>query len=414
MIGAAAQIPVLNPSFEGPLIQGHLPGPWHNICALTSTPDIQPGFLNVTTPAYDGDSYVQLLCRTDGTNEGIYQTLAPYTLTGAPVPGQVYYFQIWLAAFNPEGYRFRTPARLQVWLSASTQQPCTQKYLAWQSPPITHAEWQPYLVLMTVPAGMAYDIIQFESVHPDRDYVNGNVLLDGMSDSIFEAILPRLGPDTTLCEGQTLTLSLPDSLDQYVWQDGTRDQPFTVREAGLYQVRITLHGITYQDSIVVTYKPLPVPELGADTLICQGDQVTLRPGDAAAHQWQDLTLGDSLAVTGPGVYWVEANLDGCTAADTIQISYQDCESVLDMPNVFTPNGDGINEILTPIFAKNIYAPQLLLLDRWGRRVYQGTGLTWDGTDGTQPADAGVYMLHIQYQDILGQARAYRGTVTVLR
>ncbi|TAE58349.1 MAG: gliding motility-associated C-terminal domain-containing protein, partial [Bacteroidetes bacterium] len=381
-----------NSSFEGPLIQGHIPDPWRNICTLTSTPDIQPGFLNVTAPPQDGNSYIQLLCRRDGTNEGLYQRLTDGAPQDSFIPGHSYYFEAWIAAYRHEGYNFNDPARLQLWLSNHADQPCQNNILAWQSPPIQHTDWQPYLIFFTLPPGQYYDVIQFESAHPDDVFVNGNVMLDNLSDTIFEGILPRLGPDTILCAGDSLLLSVPDSASLPLWQDGSVGYSYQVHKAGIYWAEITLHGIPFRDSIEIGIKPRPDFSLGADTVLCIGDQLTLKVKEAAdTYLWQDFTTSDTLIVEAPGLYWAPSTLDGCSTTDTLHIAYRDCETILDMPNVFTPNDDGMNETLLPMLVKNVYQPQLYIYDRWGREVYQSGDLQagWNGQHNGKAVPAGV-------------------------
>ncbi|MDX2284350.1 MAG: gliding motility-associated C-terminal domain-containing protein [Bacteroidia bacterium] len=413
--GLQAQIPVQNPSFEGPLVQGQLPEFWRNICALTSTPDIQPGFLEVTAPPRDGGSYVQLLCRSDGTNEGIRQQLGPRVLTGAADPDQVYYFRIWLASYNPGTYRFRQPAQLQLWLARSSAQPCEQKLLVWESPPVGHADWQPYLAVFRVPPGSSYDILQFESAHPAQGFVNGNVMLDAMSDSIRAAILPRLGPDTAFCAGGAATLALPDTVS-YTWQNGSSAPTFRAAETGTYWADISLHGITYRDSIRITVWPVPEPDLGPDTVLCLGDALTLEAGSGSTFRWQDQSAAYSLTVSAPGQYWVETGNGLCSSRDTVEIGFQDCETLLDMPNVFTPNGDGVCDLLEPMQVKNVYSPEWAIFDRWGRVMHEANSLQtgWDGRFGGGPAPAGVYLYQIRYRTLLGEPGLKRGSFTLLR
>lgn len=63
-----------------------------------------------------------------------------------------------------------------------------------------------------------------------------------------------------------------------------------------------------------------------------------------------------------------------------------------MPNVFSPNGDGINDIFRPDIWY-IRAEEMLIFNRWGGLVFKMRDHqpSWDGTDGLQPVESGVYV-----------------------
>jgi gliding motility-associated-like protein len=82
-----------------------------------------------------------------------------------------------------------------------------------------------------------------------------------------------------------------------------------------------------------------------------------------------------------------------------------------IPNVFSPNGDGINDVFFVDYTGS-QPFQLDIFDRWGVLLYQGTNKTigWDGnTTQGQPATDGVYFYHVE----IG-GRAFVGEVTMMR
>lgn len=83
------------------------------------------------------------------------------------------------------------------------------------------------------------------------------------------------------------------------------------------------------------------------------------------------------------------------------------------PNVFTPNGDGVNDLLEPICGGR--AERFAIADRWGRTVYEVEGVqpSWDGRRGWDPCPTGVYFWSmIDSRDRTGEIR--RGIVQLLR
>ncbi|RMG88550.1 MAG: hypothetical protein D6714_00520, partial [Bacteroidetes bacterium] len=116
-----------------------------------------------------------------------------------------------------------------------------------------------------------------------------------------------LGPDTTLCLGQTLLLrtGLDDSFD-FLWQDGATDSTFLVVEEGLYHVRASRNGCEVADTIFVDYVDQESVQLGADTTLCEGQSVTLSsPLDGAHYLWQNGDTSPTLTASQPGIYWLE-------------------------------------------------------------------------------------------------------------
>ncbi|HKO79060.1 MAG TPA: hypothetical protein VJU78_01635, partial [Chitinophagaceae bacterium] len=115
----------------------------------------------------------------------------------------------------------------------------------------------------------------------------------------------NLGSDTTICEGQVLYLDVTNNNATYTWQDGTTRSNYTVKQPGLYTVKVIVDGCDNEAAIAVAYKTKPAVELGKDTTVCSGASITLQaayPG--AIYQWSDGTTGSFLQVTREGKYMV--------------------------------------------------------------------------------------------------------------
>jgi gliding motility-associated-like protein len=74
-----------------------------------------------------------------------------------------------------------------------------------------------------------------------------------------------------------------------------------------------------------------------------------------------------------------------------------------MPNVFTPNGDGINDVLRPYNLSGVAQWRLEVWDRWGRRLFSGAWQEgWDGrTPEGSPASEGVYFYLLRLELLSG-------------
>ncbi|MEZ4827202.1 MAG: L-type lectin-domain containing protein [Bacteroidia bacterium] len=115
----------------------------------------------------------------------------------------------------------------------------------------------------------------------------------------------NLGRDTLMCSGQTLLLATGQTGVTHLWQDGTGFSSFTVRNPGTYWVRVTNICGSVSDTIQVAYTTAPVVDLGADTVLCEGESKTVDvtwPG--ASYLWDDLQVTPVRTITTSGVYHV--------------------------------------------------------------------------------------------------------------
>ncbi|MBC7920865.1 MAG: gliding motility-associated C-terminal domain-containing protein [Ferruginibacter sp.] len=142
--------------------------------------------------------------------------------------------------------------------------------------------------------------------------------------TIDAAPVAGLGRDTTLCEGQTLTLkaypgSIPSPQVKFGWQDGSTNATYTVSQPGTYWVEASVGNCRTRDSIVVRYLS-PAGGLGNDTTLCSGNTLTLKanaPG--ATYVWQDGSTRSQFNVTRTGVYWVDIRAGSCRIRDSIRV-----------------------------------------------------------------------------------------------
>ena len=113
-------------------------------------------------------------------------------------------------------------------------------------------------------------------------------------------------------------------------------------------------------------------------------------------------------------YWVRAEYDGCAVSDTITILA--CRENLKVPNTFTPNGDGENDVWN-IWTLVDYPDCVVeVFDRWGRRVFnspRGYPTPWDGRDASGrvlPMETYYYIIHLND----GVREPQVGNVTIIR
>ena len=111
----------------------------------------------------------------------------------------------------------------------------------------------------------------------------------------------------------------------------------------------------------------------------------------------------------PGVYTLTliAAIGDCRDTLTVTVEVLGSRQLI-IPNVFTPNGDGINDVWIPVGA-GIRRMDIRIYDRWGKILYQGAG-PWRGEEAIEGAY--TYVVDVEFLDGSRVSRA--GTVTLLR
>lgn len=86
------------------------------------------------------------------------------------------------------------------------------------------------------------------------------------------------------------------------------------------------------------------------------------------------------------------------------------------PSAFTPNGDGINDILLPLGGLHATSVSIEVWNRWGQMVYSSSDPSqgWDGNYNGAPAHTGVYAYLIKFTTSEGDKKKTKGNVTLLR
>ena len=103
--------------------------------------------------------------------------------------------------------------------------------------------------------------------------------------------------------------------------------------------------------------------------------------------------------------------NGCTATLTLEVPYHDIE----VPNFFTPDGDGENDVWKPRYLDNNVNARIYIFDRYGRRLANlAPGEGWDGQYDGRSMPAGDYWYIIEINDQLYDKRQFYGNFTLYR
>jgi len=107
---------------------------------------------------------------------------------------------------------------------------------------------------------------------------------------------------------------------------------------------------------------------------------------------------------------------GCVGEDCLMVRLVEPSGGLYIPNAFTPNGDGLNDVWTVYPAGGVEVLRVRVYDRWGELVYESGGgvVGWDGRFRGEEAPAGVYVYVVEYRDGEGRLLRRAGDVTLVR
>ena len=258
--------------------------------------------------------------------------------------------------------------------------------------------------------------------------------------------------DTVICLNEAIEL---DSLNpfvyhpfyEFVWDDGTKGSAYSLADSGSYKLfffvrkEFAVCGYDTAFDTVHTFwsdPALTLISLPADTAFCERLSITLDasvPYSSTRYSWQDgnlddlfSPLDDSTLFTSPiitvdkdasyGLFVVDTM--GCVNTQQVNIREEDCKPKLSIPNVFTPNGDGVNDVLKFKQIEKCYDVDILIVDRKGyqvlhEKVRNPDDFSWNGCykNGSRKLPDGAYFYLVSYKDAYGKKKVQSGSITIL-
>ncbi len=263
-----------------------------------------------------------------------------------------------------------------------------------------------------------------------------------------EVPLASMMTDTVVCEGQSLNLSADVAPGwSFYWSDaGTfyseETSPSVTPPPGQDSVYYYFHQqlgeCAVVDSVLVQVAALPEPTVISDTTITSGTSVSLAPTGAPnsefSYQWlpsEGLSCRDCANPIASPVATTDyevtvSNAQGCTQVAQVLVTVEEpiIEPILPrggvhLPNAFSPNGDGRNDIFAPVANQQVVFHLLEVYNRWGEQVYRSENFSsadrttgWDGTYRGQRVAAGTYTFRLVATEE-DQTKEYRGKLHLL-
>ncbi|MFN8322574.1 MAG: gliding motility-associated C-terminal domain-containing protein [Chitinophagales bacterium] len=249
---------------------------------------------------------------------------------------------------------------------------------------------------------------------------NGCNSFDTVVISSTQAPVVDLGANQNLCACDTQVVLSTTILGTYIWSNSATSPSISVSSTGTYSLTVTdSNNCTANDNVDVTIRCLTVDAFVADpptATVFQGNNATLSSTTSYSsnfgYLWTPATYLDDSTKSQPYVQspqttttyqvFVTDLVNGCTASDTVRLAVVP-PGVPPMPNAFSPNGDGANDVYGPYIPsalQGVYTiVNMRIYNRWGQLVYNNNGY-WDGTfaGSLQPADTYIYYITIQGPD----------------
>jgi gliding motility-associated-like protein len=248
-----------------------------------------------------------------------------------------------------------------------------------------------------------------------------NTCLTTASFTVTEFALAGLSisGQSAVCAGQVTELVASAGLTSYVWNTGADSIAVSVGPGQWSVSAVDTNGCLNSALFEVAQLDAPLALIISPDEFCDGVPAILSAEVYPDQEllWNTGGTGSSIAVVSNGTYALTASNACGTASDSIRVRFDNCECGIFIPNAFSPDGDGNNEVWQPVVCPTL-AYEAAVYDRWGIRIFQTTDTNepWTGTlgGGDDPAPIGVYTYTVNVTLEQGGPKAMFGHITLVR
>lgn len=282
----------------------------------------------------------------------------------------------------------------------------------------------------------ATDLNSFGSFQVTVTDARGCMDTSGIVLNPYEPYVATLAVDSASCYGDE------DGSAQLTITGGLA--PFTFEWTGFTQTGRRLDDLPAGDYVVIindalgcdttinftiTEQPEMEVDLADSILIPYAVDTTLpvsftgvRAIDSVIYAWlpdEGLSCADCpnpvVNNTRPVWYTLTMDVNGCVYTDSIYVTIDDLERPFYVPNAFSPNGDGTNDVFQ-VYAKSVRSLNYTIHNRWGQMVFRGADMsdTWDGMIGGKEAEQAVYVVDGTLIFLDGTSRRFSQSLMLLR
>ncbi|MBX2935331.1 MAG: gliding motility-associated C-terminal domain-containing protein [Ferruginibacter sp.] len=234
----------------------------------------------------------------------------------------------------------------------------------------------------------------------------------------------KLGKDTLLCPGNTITLHAGPGFKKYKWQNNDSTEYFNASLPGLYHVTVVDScGNISTDSINISNSDTSL-NIPAFQNICLTDTANIIfPPDINNITWNPTTnsvFNNNTLMLYPAqntVYSITAQRQvNCPILKTTTITVKPCNKIVFIPNSFTPNNDGLNDIFKATSNWSLQFFNLTIYNRYGNKIFETNNIAqgWDGNFKNTKQPMGGYIYHCTYSFTSGQQQNIKGYFLLIK
>jgi gliding motility-associated-like protein len=261
---------------------------------------------------------------------------------------------------------------------------------------------------------------------------NGCSVTDSFQLNIFPGTTVSTATLYNICEGTSVNLSATGS-GTYEWTPSTGlsnafipNPVASPRDSIEYKVVLTnMYGCKDSAQVVINVYKKVVVNAGPDKVILVGDTALLNgsvKGTAVNYSWLPNNTLNDLTVLEPNAFPVQEAIYTLNAVSTVgcgnvsdDVKVRVYKDVL-MPNAFTPNKDGLNDVFHVLPLENYELTSFTIYTRWGSKIFSTTNanIGWDGTMKGVAQTTGVYVYYLEMKSRSGKKITRKGTVLLIR
>ncbi len=249
------------------------------------------------------------------------------------------------------------------------------------------------------------------------------------------------GEDTALCFNDTLVLRGSTNATVYQWTPANlvRDPDKLVTPAypkGTTTFVLTATGNagcpkSASDAVLVTMRPKVQAFAGNDTTAVIEEPLQLHgSANVNIYDWTPTAGMNNPSISNPTIIvrnppdgsgkvqyiFTASTVEGCSASDTLIVRIFKTSPSIFIPNAFTPNKDGKNEVFKPILAGMKRLDFFRIYNRYGELVYETNvpGQGWDGNYKGDKQAGNAFVYECQAVDYMNIVKKLKGTVILIR
>jgi gliding motility-associated-like protein len=276
-------------------------------------------------------------------------------------------------------------------------------------------------------------------------YVTANLghCQDHASEIVYVSPYPQVSvsADTSVCYGNTAQLHATTSAAYFTWTPTSTLLNETTLNPVAGPMQTTNYIIAVKDSfycpktvydtITVTVIPTVTVFAGNDTSVVLNQPLQLNAtsnNSTVSYAWSPSSYMSNTAIYNPVVTITSSSVDsiiylvkattpeGCAGTDSIKVIVYKTAPDIFVPSAFTPNSDGLNDVLKPTLVGIEQFEFFRVYNRWGQLIYSTSvaGNGWDGTIGGQKQPPATFVYMARGKDYNGKTIFKKGTVVLIR